>query len=1217
MSKLSEIVNISAAFTNEVNIRIDSKTQRNRSKVRGYVPTQQTAKALEVVVRGVMPSSDERVHTITGAYGTGKSHFGLLLANLLAQWDEESLEEFWNKFANKFAEESKFIKTRLDLLSNQFLVVIPNHDPMRDFNQTMLTALSEALNRESIDYTPKSLFQEALNTIKTWDSSDIYHEPLQEKLAVNQSSVPIISARLEKYDYEAYELWQHIYREVTLTGFSPALDGDVVEIYKNTINDLSNRIEGIFVLYDEFGVYLRDAANSPDNKQTIQIQNFAEYCKNSRSEQCHFLIIAHQTLSDYGAGHRTSKDWEKVYGRFTGKQEITMAVSSTSEAGEELLDTVIVQNTDLDNWNTVTQHSDLTLLQDWCEDIKLYNKSGEWIREVVLEGCFPLHPAATFALPWLSERVGQSHRTLFTFLSTDDNKSLSKFVSEQDVLQNDRLNLFTLDMLFYYFESGIQKAEYRNITRARDEVLTATNFDPMVERIINLLCIYEIVKQPAIRPTQDLIPKLLHLSPNQETDCIELLNHLVDKRLLRQRQSDGEYELRIQQGDINAQDAINLMIERLRDSFVESKALQRMLKTHNRLKPFIPNKYEDTFFIKRTVVPTLVELGILDNIDGSLASKINEWYSPNNRSNYQGDALLLYILAIDESEINTVISKLHNVNWESQNIIIAIPTSPLLLGNSLLQLEAIDRIKQNAYKLDDQNIDTDDLQAIKRDIQESIAERINEFLSIENFTYIDSHGNHANDRTSQQSLESLFTDFFTALFHATPIIKDIDIMSRTGSRDKTKKARTNIMDKLLTSRGLLRIGKSGGSENRIMGFCLRDSQILKQVRDLGGEEEFEVREQLPEQSPLFNVWIEISNYFDISTASENKNFRIFDIVHDLLLPPYGLSHQFVDLLFASYFRRHRDNFLIFSGVKRAKKASDLNPVNWDGDAIYNMVSNPEDYLVSYVFLKPDQRDYLEEINNIFEVQTDVRLTWDNVKDNILRWFAQLPNASKILDNYEDATIKNYIRFLDKIAEEELDSKDALWGGLPQALGIPNPQNENMQSELQRTIDRMETTPNRIMNKVVEDLSALFEVDGKTVGALEDGARRWYDQLTFKQRDNDYANPHSNYLLGALSVPDVEFIDCFFVDLPEKMHIGNYSDWTFARVQTFIVSIRDAASDIEHQNYRTSSSNQSYSNTDENSRDSAKRMIIQTLRNLDISAHEIKTLLQHIIDEWES
>jgi len=136
MSALASIIHISTAYNNEVDIRQDIGTSTNTRKVRGYVPNIQTAKALEAIVTGLQPNSTDRLHTITGAYGTGKSHFGLLLAkshfglllaNLLAKWDEESVSEFWKKLANKFPDHAKFVQQRLDIAKKLLVVVLPRN----------------------------------------------------------------------------------------------------------------------------------------------------------------------------------------------------------------------------------------------------------------------------------------------------------------------------------------------------------------------------------------------------------------------------------------------------------------------------------------------------------------------------------------------------------------------------------------------------------------------------------------------------------------------------------------------------------------------------------------------------------------------------------------------------------------------------------------------------------------------------------------------------------------------------------------------------------------------------------------------------------------------------------------------------------------------------------------------------------------------------------
>ena len=50
--------------------------------------------------------------------------------------------------------------------------------------------------------------------------------------------------------------------------------------------------------------------------------------------------------------------------------------------------------------------------------------------EIILKGCYPLNPLATYLLLNISEKVAQNERTLFTFLTDDDSNSLKSFIKQ-------------------------------------------------------------------------------------------------------------------------------------------------------------------------------------------------------------------------------------------------------------------------------------------------------------------------------------------------------------------------------------------------------------------------------------------------------------------------------------------------------------------------------------------------------------------------------------------------------------------------------------------------------------------------------------------------------------------------------------------------------------------------------------------------------------------
>ncbi|HUN06414.1 MAG TPA: hypothetical protein PLQ56_07425 [Aggregatilineales bacterium] len=1158
MSALASIIHISTAYNNEVDIRQDIGTSTNTRKVRGYVPNIQTAKALEAIVTGLQPNSTDRLHTITGAYGTGKSHFGLLLANLLAKWDEESVSEFWKKLANKFPDHAKFVQQRLDI-AKKLLVVVPTHDQVSDFSRTMLRALSISLEREGINYTPNSQFKEALESLDKWTSEDYNRQKLEFLLSNEGSTASILRGKLEKYDLDAYRLWQEVFKELSGATFSPFMGASLEDAFKDTIQYLRrvHDYEGIFVIYDEFGTYLSGIAKNESASDSLQIQDFAQYCRRSGEDQCHFMIIAHQTLRDYGAGHQSAQDWNKVYGRFTGKTEISMAVSSQSEAAEELLDTVIVQRQNAEEWQALAKHADWSMLQDWCIEQKLYTQDRNWLSQVVLQGCFPLHPATVYVLPRLAEKVGQSHRTLFTFLGHEDDQSLIRFVQTESIFKNNRLNLFTLDRLFYYFEAGIQaKPEYRSYLRAHKELLQKP--DAKVQRIANLLLVCEIVKQAQLQPTRDFILAALHLDAQDQNEYSRLLDYLVEKQLVRLRPT-GEYGLRTQQGDISAQDAVNRFKDQLRESFVESKAVIERLKKHSALANITPNKYTNTYFVDRQVAVEIIPVQSLSNLN-SYFDRINKWYQPLERG-YEGDLLLVYLLATSASDITSAKAFLER-GWPTSQLIIALPQVPLNIGDLLLTEKAVDAIKRDSYKLDNQAVDRDDLMALINDNRLIIEKSLDEYLDPQNFLLVKGNQEQVRVKTEGE-LNDYLSQTLQGIFSHTPIVHDNTITSRIA-KDKTRSDRLAIIDRLLGSAGHIRISKKAGKQDeRIMRFCLKDTGLFTFKRDLGLEDEFEVTDDLSSSSPLYQVWEIIRHHFELSNLQDGDPVSIGPLLSELLSPPYGLSHALIELLLAAYFRLRLDSFIVLEIPKGAVKSDDYQQREWNGQTIYEMVANPNAFIPVYFSITSEQEAYLGAIANVLIEDKNLSLNWNLVFDTLLDWLHNLPKACTYLSAYDLESVEGrFLKTLVDASNTETQPKEFLWTKLPVVLRANSSEIDQITNVLSFAIRTVEGKIENITLSATDRLCQLFNADGTTVMSFQVATTGWYNKLEFAQRQESYYNPDCFLLLQACSSDQKDVLQRFLEDLPLGMHLGAYVDWQPYRVDEFIERLTIAKSDID-------------------------------------------------------
>ncbi|HIE28061.1 TPA: hypothetical protein EYP66_12315 [Candidatus Poribacteria bacterium] len=676
-------------------------------KLRGYVPNKSSRAALKSICEGLHPTSTKRVHLITGTYGTGKSHFGLVLANFVSRdIDEPDFSPLFDKLRERDDElTNSILNTRK--AQKRFLLVLPEpHWDPEGFYHSLLTALAEALSRENISYRPSTHFTAALERIEDWrkQSPEEAYEKLQNALLRRGVTVQQLTDGLKAHKGSFYEIFQEVHKEVAYGAtFEPIAYSAPKDVFTDTIKHLRRTGEwaGIFIIYDEFGRYLSEMANAPESFDAQNLQKFAEYCKRTVEEQCHFMVIAHQTIADYARGRRSQEEWKKIYGRFTSGEH-TLSVSSGEHEMEELIHAIITKDRANPMWTEIEHRGDFNILSDEVIERNLYsNKTTQWIEQILLRGAYPLHPYTTFALPFLSDRVGQSHRTLFTFLGDDDENGLRYFVGDSSIFTPDgRLNLYTLDNLIHYFDPAIRRHdEYKAIMPSRDNALADVGKNPQAVRIINSVAVLMILGHPSLPPTKEIIAEALHVLTSKKQEIYDILEELAhEKEVLRFRRATGHYELPRGAGDISVREAVQKERQKILEGDFDWRAFVK-----EKVPPeSIPaRKYEEAHFVKRQAACDYIAASSLSNPKPFL-DRIENWYYPD-RGKYEGDLLVLYVLADSEAELKNAKDCLNQArDLEHSQLIIAVPKQPVHLTETALDLKAAENLKASSGEIGQQ-----------------------------------------------------------------------------------------------------------------------------------------------------------------------------------------------------------------------------------------------------------------------------------------------------------------------------------------------------------------------------------------------------------------------------------------------------------------------------------------------------------------------------------
>ena len=323
---------------------------------------------------------------------------------------------------------------------------------------------------------------------------------------------------------------------------------------------------GIILVADEFGSYLSSIARDPDGREAREIQDFVQFCKRSREDQVHVVLIAHRTLADYAAGYRSRDEFTKLAGRFIGSEySLSMAGGQTETI--DMIDSVILPRRDsadrAELWSRIERA--LQRWQDWAVNADLFpGKERTWMRDQLVTGCYPLHPAAVFCLPWLSQRVGQANRTTFKFLDSDEPGGLRAFITQTPVEASPgALNLYTPGQLLAYFRNGIEeRSEYRPILLAQNDALASSPPSPLAKRLIEILAVLEIVQQPVLPRTRAILTALASSTTAEAEEAGHMLDLLLQQRVIRFREINGQYELRRRTtGEIDVYEAIQITRE--------------------------------------------------------------------------------------------------------------------------------------------------------------------------------------------------------------------------------------------------------------------------------------------------------------------------------------------------------------------------------------------------------------------------------------------------------------------------------------------------------------------------------------------------------------------------------------------------------------------------------------------------------------------------------
>ncbi len=903
--RLNNLRRPSPHFQRAINLKYDLG---DADYIAGYIPTPNAIQALTALLAATQPEAGQRAHLLHGAYGSGKSLFATVLAAILSR--DETLRAALLPVLDRLRRDSPSVAEAVAIQLDggpRLLPVVLSGDE-GELSIALGRVLDRTLSSMGLDdIRPRTVYHAAMATIHRWrdDYPDTYDQ-LENWLKDRDETRDRLMQALELYETWAYQLFLQAYPHLTAgASFDRHDSQSLIQAYHQTVDELCTcGYDGIVILWDEFGRFLEARAGEPSGTDAALLQEFAEACNRSETSQVHLVLIAHKELGQY-ASHLPKayqQEWERIAGRFR-----QVDVSGDPEISYRLIaDALGVP--DPIAWDAFieSQQAAMEHLLKQIFDLRLFRlMAPERIRELVLEGAYPLHPLVAYCLPRLSNRVAQNERTLFTFLASEEPDALG--LHETQAVPGTPEAWVRLNRLWDYFANAIRVdtgagGAHPIWAGAEAALRKVPPGDALTANLVKSLGVLTVVGDAnGLGPTTDILCFAVDVQGHGGRQVIEeRLSYLVRRKTLIFHETENVWEFfsgsRV---DLEAK-LIEERGTRLLNSTQRRQLLEQVLSLrHYRARRFTQVHGMTRFFWSLYRTPEE-----LAGTDWNLT--LREMRVSGQRWEY-ADGFIVYVLAADEAELNQARQLAQAV--DHRQVLIVVPRRPLLIEQLLTDWVVLDELNNDA------RFKERDPDRIQRELDFYQTETIVRLRRVLAPLTQPSAGGADWYRQGEQiprppdsdaRLSRLLSDICDEVFPHTPRLFNEMLNRREPSTVQIRGANKAI-DALFVQDLGDNLNLSGnGPDVMAVKTILRAPGILRQAEN--GTWEI----ASPQEGALARVWGEIDGFLQ-KAQTEPQTFD--DLLNTLQSPPFGLRLGILPLLIASVMRNYLRTAIVRKGTK--------------------------------------------------------------------------------------------------------------------------------------------------------------------------------------------------------------------------------------------------------------------------------------------------------------
>lgn len=1006
----------STLFRTSINVNYDIG---KREFFQNYLPTPSHAESIIGISKGFYDENASTSHIMIGPYGSGKSLLATVIASFVSKKVEKNIinsliEKFYNVHQDVYVS-----LTELNQIKREYIPVVLNGS-YQNFAKAILENIEKTLKDEGIKISLPTVRNKIISTLNNWryNYPETYYK-FNQFLSERNFDETDWKNEVLKGNEREIKWFKDIYPLLTSGAiFAIESNDDFVKNLEYILEILKKNNIGLFIIHDEFGRHLQNIDSERVYEEMQDLQDVAEF--SNRSDQyIQLLYITHKGMSQYMLGF--NENYQSEFQRIEKRYSTYFVESDTATFYR-----IVYKYLDGYEYNKLLTSK---LIAENTNRLRMFNLfqnlNQHEIENLVIKGCYPIHPITLFLLPRISKVLGQNERTLFTYLESNHTygfKNQIKDTNDSYVLADTLFHYFFTDEIFH----EIQDENIKRIINTYQVI--RSNLDARKRnayRIIHLITMWELTNSNNIyKLDTDLIEYATQI---QRGRLDKIIKELTTLKFIRYNRIQKKWELSEGSSTI-IEELIQEKKFKLRiNNFMRIQEISNLLKN----RYYLARKYNDEKNITRFMKVKLTKAEDFLGKEISVKDFMEE----------KSDGTICYIL-FEDLKNRYVVEKTVKKLKHPQLIFGILNVETYKMYRIIDDIIVIrELLTKKSLLLDNKNL-KEELNVLLKDLKYEVEEFLKNFTDFkQNVNWI--YKGKDISLNNQLELENLISSIMYKIYRKTPIIMN-DSINRFNVVGIQKRSLYEVVNRVLNNPYEKNIGIKGFGPDYLtyatviknQGICFQDLDCIDN-----------------------DIYLSIRRKLLSHLSKENKGI-VADLYKILHSSPYGIRPPLIPLLLLALLRDKWDQLMFYR--------NEVFVPALEGEKIYKMFEEPEKYQYVYHDFEEDVIKFMDNIernvskfisNNVLDETQIIR-----VSSGLLNWLRSLPRQVQITEKQDNKLIelKTIIRRSEINPIQSLEDLIQLFDG-----DFDN---------LKRSMIDLEKSYDSFKQKVMLDILSIFKKD---------------------------------------------------------------------------------------------------------------------------------------------